>query len=49
VVNNFLGIGAEQVVVEWEGSRGLAWSELEVAHLFAGESKLVFLRDRHDG
>ena len=49
VVNNFLGVGAEQIVVEWQSSRRLAWSELEVAHLFAGKSKLVFLRDCHDG
>lgn len=48
VVDDLLGVGAEQVVVEWEGTRGLAIGELKVAHLLACESELVLLGDRHD-
>ena len=48
VVNNFLGVGAKQVVVEGQSARWLAWGELEVAHLLAGDGKLVLLGDLHD-
>ena len=49
VVNDLLGVGAEQVVVEGQGAGWLAWGQLEVAHLLAGEDELILLRDRHDG
>ena len=48
VVDDFLGVGAEEIVVEGEGAGGLAWGELEVAHLFAGNLELVLFWDLHD-
>ena len=49
VVDDFLGVRSEQVVVEGKGTGGLAWGELEVAHLLAGKDELVLLGDLHDG
>ena len=49
VINNFLGVGAEKVVVKRKGSGGLAFGEFEVAHLFAGKVEFLLLWDRHDG
>jgi len=48
VVNDFLGVGAEQVVVEGEGAGGLVLGQLEVAHLLASKDEFVLLWDRHD-
>ena len=48
VVNDLLRVATEEIVVEGEGTGRLTWSELEVAHLLAGKSKLVLLRDCHD-
>merc|ERR1719246_70966 len=48
VVDDLLGVGAEQVIVEGEGAGGLSIGELEVAHLLAGKRELVLLRDGHN-
>ena len=48
VVDDFLWVGSEKVVVVGEGSAGLAWGELEVSELLASGLELVFLGDGHD-
>ena len=48
VVNNLLGVGAEKVIVKGKRTGRLAWGELEVAHLFAGNLELVLFWDLHD-
>ena len=49
VVDDLLGVGSEQVVVEGESAGWLAWGELEVAHLLAGDDEFVLFGDLHDG
>jgi len=49
VVDNFLGVGSKEIVVEGESARWLAWGKLEVAHLFAGLREFVLLGDGHNG
>jgi len=48
VIDNLLGVGSKEIVVEGEGTRRLSWRKLKVAHLFAGKGKLVLLGDSHD-
>ena len=48
VIDDLLGVGTEQVVVEGQGATGLASCKLKVAHLFAGELEFVLLGDLHD-
>ena len=49
VVDDLLGVGSEQVVIEGKSARWLAWGELEVAHLLAGVDKFILFGDLHDG
>ena len=49
VVNDLLRVGAKEVVIKGKSAGWLSVSKLEVAHLLASESELVFLGDGHDG
>ena len=49
VVNNLLWVGSQKIIIVWESTTLLAWDELEVTELLAGELELVLLWDSDDG